>query len=135
MNLYIKLQDGIPVDHPILEDNFKLAFPNIDTENLPDTFARFIRVDKPIIGIYEEYVGVEYVRSGDVFTDSHIVRPFTAEEIAIKQQHIKDMWANEGHASWTFNEEICAFEPPTPYPDDGYAYYWDEETLSWVKDE
>ena len=36
-------------------------------------------------------------------------------------------------ASWTLNEETAQWEAPTPYPDDGKRYSWDEETTSWVK--
>lgn len=33
--------------------------------------------------------------------------------------------------SWLLNEETCLWDPPTPYPDDGEDYYWDEESTSW----
>jgi len=33
--------------------------------------------------------------------------------------------------SWVLNEETCLWEPPTPYPDDGEMYQWDESTTSW----
>ena len=36
-------------------------------------------------------------------------------------------------ASWVLNEESCLWEPPTPMPDDGQRYTWDEETTSWVE--
>lgn len=35
--------------------------------------------------------------------------------------------------SWTLNEETCLWESPTPYPDDGSEYRWDESTTSWVQ--
>jgi hypothetical protein len=35
--------------------------------------------------------------------------------------------------SWILNEDICNWEPPTPYPTDGKDYRWDEPTLSWVE--
>lgn len=35
--------------------------------------------------------------------------------------------------SWTLNEETAQWEAPTPYPDDGKRYSWDEATTSWVK--
>ena len=35
--------------------------------------------------------------------------------------------------SWTLNEETAQWESPTPYPDDGKRYSWDEETTSWVE--
>lgn len=33
--------------------------------------------------------------------------------------------------SWTLNEETCLWESPTPYPDDGGSYTWNEDTQSW----
>ena len=36
-------------------------------------------------------------------------------------------------ASWTLNEETAQWEAPTPYPEDGKRYTWDEETISWAE--
>lgn len=33
--------------------------------------------------------------------------------------------------SWTLNEETCNWEAPTPYPDDGQTYSWNEND-GWV---
>jgi len=35
------------------------------------------------------------------------------------------------YASWTLNESTCQWDSPTPYPDDGKEYKWNESTLSW----
>lgn len=35
--------------------------------------------------------------------------------------------------SWLLNEETCNWYPPVSYPDDGAAYSWNEETLSWIE--
>ena len=35
------------------------------------------------------------------------------------------------NASWTLNEDTCQWDPPTPYPDDGKTYKWNESTTSW----
>ena len=35
------------------------------------------------------------------------------------------------YASWTLNETTCLWEAPTPMPDDGSAYTWNESTTSW----
>ena len=35
--------------------------------------------------------------------------------------------------SWTLNEDTAQWEAPTPYPDDGKRYSWDEATTSWVE--
>ena len=36
-------------------------------------------------------------------------------------------------ASWTLNTETCLWESPTPLPEDGKAYVWDEPTTSWIE--
>ena len=33
--------------------------------------------------------------------------------------------------SWILNESTWLWEAPTPMPDDGKVYEWDEETTSW----
>jgi hypothetical protein len=35
--------------------------------------------------------------------------------------------------SWVLNEETCRWEAPTPMPQDGKMYSWDENTVSWVE--
>jgi hypothetical protein len=34
--------------------------------------------------------------------------------------------------SWQLNEDTCLWESPTPYPQDGLYYQWNEEILNWV---
>jgi hypothetical protein len=45
--MFIQIKDGSPVNHPIVESNFRDAFPKIDMNNLPKHFAEFIRVPMP----------------------------------------------------------------------------------------
>jgi hypothetical protein len=33
--------------------------------------------------------------------------------------------------SWVLDEETCQWQPPTPMPDDGQMYTWNEGTTSW----
>ena len=84
LELYIQIRDGQPYEHPIFADNFRQAFPDVDTENLPETFAKFIRVDQPAVGTYEVYDGVTYQWVDGVVKDVHAVRPMTDEERAAK---------------------------------------------------
>ena len=35
------------------------------------------------------------------------------------------------YPSWILNEDTCKWDAPTPMPDDGKIYYWDEGTTSW----
>lgn len=41
--------------------------------------------------------------------------------------------APQPFASWTLNEDTCLWGAPTPYPDDGKVYTWDEATLAWIE--
>ena len=131
MKLFIQIKNGIPFQHPIFEDNFVQAFPDVDTDNLPSNFAQFLRVDMPVLGVYEVYDGTTYEWQEGVVTDVHSIRAMTAREIDVKQKDVKAYWAQTGFASWVFNEETCSFEAPTPYPTDGNIYQWDEATTSW----
>lgn len=47
MRLFIRIQDGSPLGHPITEVNMLQAFPGVDLDNLPPEFAPFERVPKP----------------------------------------------------------------------------------------
>ena len=132
MKLFIQLRDGQPFQHPILWDNFREAFPEVDAESLPSTFAQFVRVAAPVVGLYEVYEGVTYEWQGDVVTDVHHVRPMTPEEILQKQEAVEAHWAQYGFASWVFNETTCTYNPPVPYPEDGGIYVWDEDFTNWV---
>ena len=40
-------------------------------------------------------------------------------------------YAPQPFESWTLNEDTCLWEAPTPYPNDGKKYDWNEETTSW----
>jgi hypothetical protein len=134
MNLYIQLQNGEPVNHPIMEENLRQAFPEMDLNNLPDTFARFERVVPAMLGVYEINEGATYEWVDGVVKDVHHRRAMTPEERTAKQDATKAEWQqNNGFASWTFNEETCVFDPPVPYPTDGKFYVWDEPTTSWVE--
>jgi len=33
--------------------------------------------------------------------------------------------------SWVLNNDTCLWDPPTPMPDDGEMYTWNEETTTW----
>lgn len=133
MELFIQIRNNQAFEHPILGANFREAFPNVDTNNLPESFARFVRVAAPIIGVYEVYEGVTYEWQEGLMTDVHHTRAMTAEEITAKQDAVKALWAENGYASWVFDEAICDFKAPSPYPTDGNHYSWDENSLAWVE--
>jgi|LakMenEpi03Aug12_release.lakeMendotaPanAssembly.Ray.scaffolds.fasta_scaffold839029_2 hypothetical protein len=111
MELYIRIVDGQPFEHPIMGDNFREAFPDVDVESLPPEFSRFERVDKPTLGVYEVYVGVTYEFHDNVWKDVHHVRAMTAEE---KAEQIAVVLAKPHPDGWVFDEERCAWVPDRP---------------------
>jgi hypothetical protein len=34
------------------------------------------------------------------------------------------------YPSWSL-DEVYIWQPPTPFPDDGIDYFWDEDSLAW----
>lgn len=133
MELFIRIKDGQPFEHPIFGDNFRQAFPDVDTNNLPAEFARFVRVAPPALGPYEKNQMVSYQLVNGVYTDVFACEQLTTEEIAAKQQAAKDAWLSNGFASWVFNETTCAFQAPVTKPNDGKFYRWDEPTTLWIE--
>ena len=81
MDLFIRIADGQPVDHPIMGDNFRYAFPDIDTENLPPEFAPFVRTEPPAPGPYQVVVE-SYEWSDGVVRDAWSLRDMTSDERA-----------------------------------------------------
>jgi hypothetical protein len=43
--------------------------------------------------------------------------------------------APKPYDSWILDEETCRWQAPTPMPEDGKLYGWDEESLSWIESE
>jgi hypothetical protein len=171
MRLFIRIKNGKPFEHPIVEDNFRQAFPHIDPDNLPPEFAEFIRGAPPAIDRFEVYEGVEYKWNGYAYKDHHKKRPMNgaekAAEIAkIKGRKPKESWVWDEEKltwqppkrptiggpwrfdpvakdwviateppfpSWVISEDGTHYTAPTPRPQDGNRYRWDEPTLSWVQ--
>jgi hypothetical protein len=77
MNLYIETENSQIKNHPAFEENLIQAFGEV-----PFNWVPFIRVEIPIIDIYEVYEGVTYELVNGVYTDVHHVRPMTEEEKA-----------------------------------------------------
>lgn len=133
MELFIRIKDGQPFEHPLIADNFFAVFPHVDPNNLPPEFAKFERVPLPDVTVYEVYEGTTYEWFDGIVKDVHHVRDMTEEEKINTQNRAKEIWQQDGgFASWIFNEETCSFDSPVPYPSDGNSYAWNEESLSWV---
>lgn len=126
MNLYIRIVDGKPYEHPLFEDNVIAAFPYVDLNNLPPEFARFKRVGPPIVSPYQVYEGVLYqpyqydstnnqysIEEIEYFTggyhDVHVVRDMTEDE---KQEKRNKAFNSDHPEGWVFIEEACDWRAP-----------------------
>lgn len=113
MELFIRIVDGKPFEHPILDENFRAAFPDLNTNNLPPEFARFIRLAAPKLGPYEKNQTVTYEWDGDVVKDVWRCEQMTSEERQTKIDYVKaNPPAVEGVENWIFDETLCRWKPP-----------------------
>ena len=108
LELYIQIRDGQPFEHPIFADNFKMAFPDVNINELPaDQFAKFIRVDAPVPDTYEVYEGVTYQWVDDIVKDFHNIRPMTDEERAAKDVELAELATQNANALHQIRMEQC----------------------------
>lgn len=90
LELYIQIKDGLPYEHPILAENMKMAFPDVDLDNLPETFAKFIRTEKPIPSTYEVYEGSTYELQDGIVNEIHHIRQMNDQERLEKTQKVRE---------------------------------------------
>lgn len=135
MELFIRIENGSPVDHPITLENLLMVYPDFDPNNPPSNFAPFVMNGVPGIGHFEVYEGVSYRWEANYVTDIHHVRPMTDEE---KQNYINKLRQKfldqGGDEDWIFNENTITFVPPIPYPQDGQRYIWERDSNTWIVD-
>ena len=144
--LYIKVdENNIFIDHPHFESNVRRLYPDHDfSSGPPSGWMEFVRSAPPKLGVYQKFDstkggdialafdhnGLEYKIVDGVYKDVWHVLDMTDEEKLEKQNAVKnDFTENYGYASWTFNEETCSFDPPSPRP--GAGYVWNDETETW----
>lgn len=83
MELFIRIVDGQPFEHPISGANFRAAFPHVDVNNLPPEFARFIRVPPPEPDEGKHIISQTcvYQWDGDVVKDVWTVEQINLEDV------------------------------------------------------
>jgi hypothetical protein len=135
MELFIQIRDGQPFEHPIVESNFREAFPNIDTENLPPEFARFQRTPRPKVSVDETTDAPIYGWDDGIVKEFWTIRPMTDEEKAVKlaAENARLEWlrANPPHPNWIWNEERLKWDVP-PLPTTGGPWRFDGITNDWI---
>jgi len=139
MELFIRIKDGQPFRNPIMGDNFRQAFPDVDTNNLPPEFAKFERVEMPVIGVYQILVLPDptYELVDGIYKDVWHIREMTAEEKSAKQQAVVTAFNSREQASnwsaWTLDEVTCTMQPPIPRPEpiEGVLVMWCGAENNW----
>lgn len=122
MKLYIETQNGQPINHPAFEDNLLQAFGQI-----PDHWEPFVRVERPVPGVYEVLDSEEpvYAKADGTWTDVWALRQMTDEEKGAKQQAAQDAFNSrdqaENWSAWVFDEATCSMQPPIPRPEPDQA--------------
>lgn len=134
MNLYIETENGKTKNHPAFEDNLIEAFGVI-----PKHWEIFIRVERPVSGMYEVLDSNEpvYAKVDGVWTDVWTMRDMTIEEKTAKQQAVIDLFnarpQAENWSTWTLDEATCTMVPPIPRPAtvDGVVIFWCGADANW----
>lgn len=135
MNMFIKVVDGQPVDHPAVEENLIKAFGHV-----PEDWEPFLRVVQPDLGVYKVFdpATPSYEKVNGVWTDVWFIRDMTPEEVAKRQQETKDEWdffhpQKENWTAWGFDVATCRMVPPVPRPTNtnGVPYDWCGADNAW----
>lgn len=122
-----------------------------DSGNLPVTFSGLsfgYSIEDSGVAVAEETYPL-----GDlvyVSTDQGHITSSRVDGLIPEKEYTVSFWAeNDGQSfqgstaitlprptqpypSWIYNTDTYSWESPTPYPEDGERYIWDEDTQSWV---
>lgn len=98
-------------------------------------------IDSGLFGDPSTFVQTSYNTHGGVHYDPNTGLPSQDQSKALRKNYAgigyfldraRDAFIPpKDYESWLLNEETCLWEPPTPRPDDGKLYDWDEATTSW----
>lgn len=132
MDLYIKIENGIPVGNPILLSNLQETYSNFldrysELGYLPCQYLTPPSSSDPYTAVVPVYTINE---TSDGVITTYTARAMTSEE---RLQKIENAKLNpKPYESWVFNNDVCNWVAPIEYPNDGGEYIWDEETTSWI---
>lgn len=90
MRYFIKISNGEPIEHPISEENFLKAFPEINVNNLSPHFAVFVKTEQPTVDLYEIADTVSYRLVGNEVHEIWNVRQKTSDEKEVTNKIIEE---------------------------------------------
>jgi len=135
MRLFIRIVDGQPFEHPIIEDNMQMAFPEVNLDDPGPNFALFERYNMSSLNVdqfTQNLLRFDYVWQDDKVVEVPVIVDKTEQEKTDFIESIKtDFYNNTKYYSWTFDETTKRFVPPIPKPEDEGKYIWNEEEQTW----
>lgn len=118
MNLYIQIENGQPINHPVLMDNLISVFGRV-----PDGWEQFIRMQRPEVGVYQVLDSEDptYQKQHGYWMDVWPLRDMTPEEKAAKQQTVRNEFNSREQAAnwsaWVIDDATCTMQPPIARPE------------------
>ena len=82
---------------------------------------------------YNTFGGIHYnIETGEPSDDQNKALRYNYAGIGYTYDPDADaFYAPKPYDSWTLDTDTYLWEPPTPYPDDGEGYSWNEESQEW----
>jgi len=118
-NLYIQIENGQTIDHPLTEENILQNYGSI-----PENFEPFTRASLPTLNEFQvfEIEKTTYQKVNNVWTDVWSVRDMTDSEKAekIKNNYLSVWNANpqvSNWSTWTYDYVTQKMQPPIPRPE------------------
>jgi hypothetical protein len=116
-----------------------IAVADSDTQlNGVETESVGVAFCKSLLGQDKNWVQTSYrTRGGKHYNqegveDSGVALRYNYAGIGYTYDSTRDAFiAPKLYPSWLLDEDTCQWSPPTPYPDDGKEYIWDEASTSW----
>lgn len=84
--LYIRVEKGKTVDHPIAGWNLRMFYPDLNPENPPKGYERFTRLPPPELDRFQKIDGVIYEKTNYGWQDKYIISEMSDEEKAYIEQ-------------------------------------------------
>lgn len=138
--LFIRVDDNGTIEHPILEENLREVFPDLDVNNPPSGFARFERVEVPAFEDFRVVYKTTYELSEQLtsqygtptYTDVYHIREMTEEEKAGKTQCPTTYGMDIDTPVYNvLDDEPATQQLEVPEKPEG-DYTWDPYTNTWV---
>ena len=91
-------------------------------------------LDTVLLGVTNSWIQTSYNTSGGIHKLGGTPLRKNYAGIGYTYDNTRDAFIPpKPYNSWILNEDSCLYEAPTPMPDDGKMYNWDEETTSWIE--